>query len=607
MSLQQSSKGLEKQAFWAIPIALLFCSIATLLLGSHLHLHNPRILYGMRHLPEALLLAALFTGIAGVLLAALSRLPSVEEKPTSYYLLALVIAFVLCWLPILLTGRFVQDDWMLLSAATIRKIIYIHPSYAWFSLDTVDGNFRPLGTTLYFGYMLKFFGAKAFAFLSGNFAVNLSGAIVAFFIVRELGYSRMAGAAASLLYMTRGLNYTENAWACALGDGVVILLGGLTVLGILRANKRQGLSVFVYHAVAWVLFCVAIFAKQSSFSIPLIVALLVLIRPGETSRGPLKRRAGQMVFALIAYSIPAAIVFFHAKALLREGTPYPVSVTLDSFTQWLSYIPWYFVGVSFPGRYKILLDLTKVAGAVILVGVGILVMRFPRALGKRPRDIAFLLLAALAAIAPYAVLPTRVAPYYGAMSAFWISIALGIALTQFGGAADKSSAARNAYFALYLIVITGFLDIRLKQTGLISSGGYIWGTYGMDKEKGEYDQLAKMLVEAPTPDTLVLVNFPMNAKGYTSMALIADPALQRILVYDPKTKIYLGNDLAGFRPKDDLGDLNDPRAFQWTVPMNSSEGAKAAVQNQSVWLEFDDGKIVRLPPDKWASIPGSGL
>ncbi|MEO8736449.1 MAG: hypothetical protein ABI380_07890 [Edaphobacter sp.] len=527
---------------------------------------------------------------------ALSRSASVEEKPTSYYLIALVIAFCLCWLPVLLAGRFVQDDWMLLSAASIRKIIYIHPGYAWFSLDTVDGNFRPLGTTLYFAYMLKLFGANAFAFLCGNFVINLSGCIVAFFIVRELGYSKMAGAAASLLYLTRGLNYTENAWACALGDGIVILLGGLAVLGILRANKRKGPSVFGYHALAWILFCIATFAKQSSFAIPLIVALLILIRPGETPLVPLRRRVRHAFLALIAYSIPVAIVFLHAKSMFRQGTPYPVSLTLDGFTRWLAYIPWYFVGIELPGQYKVLNILTLVAGAAILVGLAVFVARVPRTLGKRPRDITFLLLAALAAISPYILLPTRIAPYYGSMSAFWISLALGIALTRFGGVADKSPAARNAYFALYLIVIVGALDIRLKETGLVPSGGYIWGTFGMDTEKNNYDQIAKSLEGAPANDTLVMVNFPSYPPYYTSMALIANPGIQRILLYDTKTNTYMGNDFNGLRPKDELGALNDVQAYHWDQPVDASEAARAIVPNQATWIEMDKGKIYRRGP-----------
>ncbi len=591
-----SAQG-EKQLFWGIPIALLSASIAALLLQPHLHFHNPRLQYGMEYLPEALLLTALFAALAGFFSTSFSKSASLEEKPASYFLLLLIGAFFLCWLPVLLRGRFVQDDWLVVSAASIRKIIYLHPSTAWFSLDTVNGNFRPLVTSLYFGYMFKIFGLHAFAFLCGNFIVNLLGSIVAFFVVREMGYSKAAGVIASLLYMTRGFNYTLNAWACALGDGVVILLGGLAVLAVLRANKRGGLASLGYHALAWVLFVVATFAKQSSFSIPLIVALLLLLRPGQMALPSLRRRAPQTVLALVAYGIPAAIIFFHARSLLQK-VPYPISLTGSGFTQLFGYINWYFIGFELPGQYEIFRVLTSVVGAVILAGLIVLVRRIPALWGKRPRDIWFLLLASLAAISLYIVLPSRTVAYYGAMSAFFVSIAIGIAVTQLGGMTDRNPAARNAYFALYLMLVLGFLDIRVKQTGLISSGGYIWGTYGMDQEKIVYDQIAKALASSPADNTLVIVDFPNAASTstYESMALIADPGLQRILAYDRETRTYRVNSLGGFRPKDNVNALSDVQAYWWDLPVDSAAAAKLNTRDKTTWIAFDDGAIHSIAP-----------
>lgn len=597
-SPQPMTPGFRLENFFypGIPLVLLALSAVTLSLQAHVHLHNPRLQYGITQLPEALLQAALITATAGLLRLVLARMQPAHRLPTAACLGALVIAFCLCWLPVLLRGRFVQDDWMLLSAATIRKVIYVHPSYAWFSLDTVDGNFRPLGTTLYFAYMLKFFGANAVAFLSGNFAVNLAGSLMAYFLVRELGYSRTAGAAASLLYMTRGLNYTPIAWACALGDGIVVLLGALILLAVLRANRQTGPSVFAYHAIAWVLLWIAALAKQSAFAIPLIIALALLLRPGQDILPALRRRVVQAIAALVFYSVPAAVIFLHAKTLLRHGTPYPISITFASFVQWLAYIPWYFIAIPFPGKYKILIALTILAGAAILVAIAVFVKRVPRVLGRRPRDIAFLLLASLAAISLYAVVPTRTAPYYGAMSAFWVSLAVGIALTQFGGIADRSPSARNAYFALYLLLVAGALDIRLKETGLIPSGGYIWGTYGMDTQNETYHRLQEILANSPASHTLVLVNFPNGAKFQTSMALFADPSLTRILVFDPKTRTFLSNDLSGGRPQDGFAALNDPEAYNWDEPVNLSAENGNASPSHAIWIEFDGQHAHQIQP-----------
>lgn len=243
-------------------LSLLVCA-ATFFLRNHLLFHNERIQYGVGHLPFALFATALFIALVGLARPLLSRISGLANWPTPYFLAVLAIVFALCWLPVWLAGGFVQDDWLLLAAASIRKIIFLHPAYSWYALDSVDGNFRPLGTTLYFGYMLKWFGLAARAFTFGPFLLTLLGNLVAFAIVRELGYSRVAAAAASLLFMTRGLLYTVAAWAAALGDGIAILFCGLTYLFLLKANKQHGSTALYYHLFAWLFFCVAILGKRA--------------------------------------------------------------------------------------------------------------------------------------------------------------------------------------------------------------------------------------------------------------------------------------------------------------------------------------------------------
>ena len=190
--------------------SLLVCA-ATFYLRNHLQLQNDRIRYGVEHLPAALFAIAVFIALVGLARPMFSRISGLANRPSPYFLTILTIVFGLCWLPVWLAGGFVQDDWLLLAAASIRKIIYIHPAYSWYALDSVDGNFRPLGTILYFGYMLKWFGLEARAFTFGSFLLTLLGSLAAFAIVRELGYSKVAAAAASLLFMTRGMLYTVVA------------------------------------------------------------------------------------------------------------------------------------------------------------------------------------------------------------------------------------------------------------------------------------------------------------------------------------------------------------------------------------------------------------
>jgi|GEM_PF-6173133 len=589
--MRKATSGFENIFFLCVAIVILFASVAAELLHTRIHFHNDRVQYGMDHLPVALFSVFLFTVLVGVLPAFLSRWISLEEKPTSFYVAAIVVLFCIFWLPVFLSGGFVEDDWMLLSAASIRKIIYLHPAYSWHALDSVDGNFRPLGTVLYFAFMLKLFGVHAHAFLMGNFIINLLGSLIAFFIVRELGYSRVAGAAASMIYISRDLIYTENAWVAALGDATAILLCGLTVLAVLRAMKQRGLSAFVYHAIGWGCFCLATLAKQSSFAAPAIVAILLFMRPGDVPVLSLGRRVKDALIALLVYGGTAGIVFYHAKILLQTKTPYPLTLGFDGLVSTFAYVTWYFATIVYPSKNGLAIALPIVVGLAIVIGLVVIVRRVPRVLGDRPRDVVFLLLAALASLSLLIPLGARVTSYYGSMFAFWLSIALGIALTRFGTVRKENRPARIACFVFCLLVAVGFLDVRVKQTALIPSGGYIWGTFGMDRERSRYEQLSTVLSKSPHSDTLVLVDFPAYPSYYASMAFLIDPAIRRILAYDSTAKTYLANDLQGDRPRDEFDALNDTGAFNWKVTMSPSDAAKTISTEKAAWIRFSDNKI----------------
>jgi hypothetical protein len=148
--------------------------------------------YGFAYLPAALFWVFLFIVLVGLARPLIARVPRLEDKPTYYFVGAVVAVYGLCWRPAWRAGGFAQDDWLLLAAASIRKIVTLHPAYSWYALDSVDGNVRPLGAVLYFGAMLKWFGLAARAFTFGPLLLILLWSLVAFAIVRELGYSRIA-------------------------------------------------------------------------------------------------------------------------------------------------------------------------------------------------------------------------------------------------------------------------------------------------------------------------------------------------------------------------------------------------------------------------------
>ncbi|WP_263383186.1 hypothetical protein [Granulicella arctica] len=591
--MRKVTSGFENIFFLGLSLVLVTAAAATFLLRSRLHLHTDRVQYATQHLPFALLAACLFTLLVGGLRAFLLRRSNTGDLPTSYFLGALTVTFCLFWLPVLLAGGFVQDDWLLLAAASIRKIIYLHPAYSWYALDSVDGNFRPLGTVLYFGYMLKFFGLSARAFLVGNFIASFLGSIVAFFIVRTMGYSKFAAAASSALYMSRGVLYTIVSWASALSDDIAILFCGLMALAILKANRRRGLPAVAYHLLAWICFCVATLGKQSSFAAPLIVALLLFFRPGEGRVPPMARRILAAVAGLGIYAGTAAVPFFHAKTLM-QATPYPIAFSMEAALRPFSYALWYFTFFDLPGNSPAVLTVPEYLGMIVVLILVVVIWRVPKLRGDRPKDVLFAVLASIASISLFVVLGTRIAPYYSTMAAFWMSIALGIALARFGAPVPSDRRARIACFAFCVLVVSGFLDVRLRQTALIPAGGYTWGTYGMDRERMQYAELQRLLLASPQKSVVVLQDFPGYPSYYTSMSLISAPQIQRILVYDSDKKAFFANDREGRRPVNELSALGDPLAYNWTNPLSTQEATKIAKPADTIWLQFRDGNIKAL-------------
>ncbi len=555
----------------------------------------------MEHLGPALLAASLFVALVVVLRILLSRSAAFEGVSAVYIFAALAGAFCLYWLPVFLAGGFVQDDWMLLAAASIRKIVLLHPIYSWHALDSIDGNFRPLSTVLYFGYMLKLFGLHAHAFLACNFVINLFGSMITFVLTRELGYGKVTGAAASVLYMSRGLLFTENAWACDVCDGAVVLLCALATLAILRACRSTSRKAIAYHVVAWGLFFLSTLTKQSSFVMPLIIAALLFFHPGPVPVVKMSHRIRSAVIAFVVYSATAAFVFLHAKSLMQSRTPYPIEATLGGVLVPFRFISWYLLGTGFPAAFKLLNNLILLLGVSLTLAVGILAWKCPRIFGPRPRDIAFLLVAAFSSITLFFFLPSHVAAYYGALFSFWLSIALAISLTSFGPVKLGSRHARISCFIFCLLAVSGFLEIRLMQTALYPSGGYIWGTFGADLDRAYFTQLKEHLEANSYASEVVLVDAGGYPSYYVSMVLLLGPNVRQILAYDSASHAYYVNNRNGLRPGDSRRDLTDADAFQWTVPANF-ETASAVSTNKSALCARYDGRLI-----EWSTSGPDGM
>lgn len=574
---------IEEAFFLAASLISALACAAAFVLRHRVLLHNDRVRYGVDHLPAALLSIAIFTALPVLVRLLPTRTTSFADRSSAYFVVIIAGTFGIFWLPAYLAGGIVQDDWQLLAAASVRKIIYLHPLYSWHALDSVDGNFRPLGTVLYVGYMLKEFGLAAHAFTFGPLLLTLLASLTAFAIVRELGYSRIAAATASLLFLSRGMVYTIATWTSALGDGIAILFCGITALLVLKANRSNRSFAVCYHLLALLFFFLATLGKQSSFVTPLIIALLLFLRPGDADLPTQARRAATAALGFCTYAAIDAIAFFHAKALLHVPSPYPIGFSLKGLFQTFAYATWYFLVAQFPNGFRVANLLPGIFGIAIVAAVTVLALKFPALLGDRPRDVVFACLAAVASISLFVLMDSRSAPYYACMSAFWFSIALGIALTRYGAPRNDNPQGRLSYFLICLLLVSGFAEIRLEQTGLFPSGGYIWGTFGMTTERSVHANLQRALATSPDANLLVMADCP-DANQYASMTIVDAPNIQRILMYDSRTGAYTVNDRQGLRPTDGYDGLNDPQSYNWTQPLNVETAASFTAR----------GKVLRL-------------
>ncbi len=584
-----------ESAKWQFGAALASLLLLTVL-AIFVHSHNPRVAYAFSHM----WLAALLTFAAFMIVWGAVRLRLWEKVARAFpkneaapYIVALIILFACFWAPVAAFSDFAQDDWRLLAAASERSALVAHPYNAWFELDSVDGNFRP-ATGLLFVYFTHFFGSNSAPFLALNFVVNLLAVLLLFTIARDLRFSCMTAMLAATLYLSRGMIYTLIGWPCAFGDGFVILMMAAAVWLILRAQRDDGAAIGL-HLAAWGFFCCALFAKQSAFAIPAIVFLTILLAPGSEAvqyRQTIKKAA----LSSLAYLPPVAIVYLHSRALAQGVTPYPIKLTLNSFFHLFSYLSWYGLMVDFGGALgqigSVLSLLQSVIGLAILVFLGLALYRNPKLYAGRGRVLVYTAMAAAASLALFAFLPNRSAGYYGAMAAFWISLTFAMVLTRWIEMINSARSRQIILAAVCAFVLVGFVDVRLKQTGLIPSGGYLWGTFSGWRDRRYDENMTRVLDENGSGefDGIVISDLRDAAKSLAAMALLHEsPRVNRVLVYGPDPGSWWSNNRAGLRPGSAVAEYADWGAYQWNVALSAERAREIQKGEVARWIFFTEG------------------
>lgn len=300
--------------------------------------------------------------------------------------------------------------------------------------------------------------------------------------------------------------------------------------------------------------------------------------------------------SLLAYGPPAMLVFLHARTLAGGTTPYPIELKFSGFAHLFAYLSFYLFMLDVPGKYGHLADFPWIAGVLVAV-CGIAALRLNRAklIGPSEPLLIYTVLCATASISLFALLPTRSAGYYGVGAAFWISIGLAVILTRC--AEDGSVTVVTGVVCAF--VLSGFMNVRLSQTALIPSGGYIWGTFGswldlhIDAAVQREIDRVRAGETAPlvfvVPSTEAFAKDPASINVVAVMALLhAHPQVRRVLFYDARTRIWYGNDRNGYRPGASINDYRDAGQYHWSNQLSEGQVLDVKRDPDTLWIAVDD-------------------
>ena len=540
--------------FLAASAGLLFLASAVLALRPRLHAHNPRVLYGVAHLPAAFLYSALIATAVAFYLPLLQR--RARSLTTPFAIGSIVAAACLLWLPVVHASRLSADDWFLVMAASIRHSLAVRPWLAWSAVDTVDGNFRPLGTIVYLNH-----GFSLFGFYAGLLLVTLAATLL-FFLAQRFGASRRLALCAALIFVSRDLLYGPVVWLCSLGDQLVIVAGAgciLLLLGSLHATPRRAV---LCHLGAFLCLLIALLSKQSAYCIPCLALLTLTLRPGQQRLAATARPWIVAILTTAVYSATTLGVFLHARQLAaHHSTPYPVAFRLEGIGYLLRSVVWFFAPVDLQIIRGFLTAENLLGAALLALLLGLLWRRRSR-LGIGPREVVFLLLATFASIALFLFLPSRRVPYYAGFASLWASLVAAALLVG-----DEQSAAQRSRLALILgLFLLGGLSIQIKRTALIPSGTYLGGTYGMDTEAQQFAATQQALLDAPRATTAIVYDDSPDSI-YPAMICLSSTTIRTIYVYRPRTRQWLVNNLNGSMPPDTSDAWTDVAAFHWNHPL----------------------------------------
>jgi|GEM_PF-2182650 len=447
------------------------------------------------------------------------------DKHKGIALSVILIIYFVFWHR-LFTAHFCRDDYMHLAAAGERIKTIADWGKAFFRLDVVDRNFRPLSTDIYLSACRMLFGYREWVY---HFTRSTAIAISMLFllkIAKEIKISTAAGLLAIFFYLTRSCLFTIHFWISSMPDVLAILSMAASFYCYLKwsANSKQ----YAYLVGSFLAYVAALASKQTALMFPVVIFLahfFVLDYGNKEANRWLKASIATFPFGLLA------IVFFIWGIYLRQGTvPYEISLQpLDMVVKLLSYIFWIWIGYQFPHWELGNKIIIPAFGAGVVLGLIFLYRYIPFSISER-RYIKFFIGASFAFLLQVLMLPGRFQQYYLAPALFWFSLAMGLAIEVLLLQCAAPAIRRRFIVALLIVVsIISISEIQLKAADLIMPGGYPDG-YSYQRFSIVRKTIEHNLSKINTPvRTVVLVNFPYRWAWWSGLIRVHFPSVQEIL------------------------------------------------------------------------------
>ncbi|HYL37884.1 MAG TPA: hypothetical protein VEV17_18355 [Bryobacteraceae bacterium] len=241
-----------------------------------------------------------FFGLAAILLLLAQSKPSQPEPKKYVQRLDRRDAAVLGGLAVLVAAAFwgsardyfLSDDFYHLKSKHDWHTVLAH-----FLQPGSDGFYRPLGD-LSLALTSVWAGLSPVSWHAAGFALHAANSMLLYLLARRLKLSRLAAGFGAALFVLHGSRPEAVVWLASRFDLLATFFVLLALLAFLASWDQPGRFGAGYRAISLLAMLLALLSKESAYSLPLLLAVL-LLSSGEL----LTRRSG---FALAPYFAIAA-------------------------------------------------------------------------------------------------------------------------------------------------------------------------------------------------------------------------------------------------------------------------------------------------------------